>query len=171
MFYKMKANTIKLMINSFANGNILLVKDFHRQYGNDLFEHIPRLGNRGNHHRLIFYAFKGNHKEIIEYYLKQNCTKPLSSHEIRLISKNVARPGRFVDFIENRSEAYQNFLPLEKCLPLIKSDITQTYNLELIDEYLERYPEEFDSLLKNCSSSARGIQLRRHLQLKQLINE
>lgn len=171
MFYKMKANTIKLMINSFANGHIQLVKDFHRQYGEAIFDHIPNLGNRGNHHRLIFYAFKGHHLEVIEYYLQQNCVKPLSQNEIQLIAKSAAKPGKFVEFIENRSEAYKNFLPLEKCIETIKSHITQSYNLELIDEYLEKYPEEFNSILKNCSTTARGIQLRRHLQLKQLVNE
>ena len=171
MFYKMKANTIKLMINSFANGHLELVKDFHRQYGDNLFDHIPHLGSRGTHHRLIFYAFKGNHKEVIEYYLKQNCVKPLSESEIYAISKNVAKPGKFIEFIENRSELYKTFLPLERCIEVIKSNITQSYDLQLIDEYLERYPEDFNSILDKCSSSARGIQLRRHLQLKQLINE
>jgi prenyltransferase beta subunit len=167
----MKANTIKLMINSFANGHLELVKDFHRQYGDNLFDHIPHLGSRGTHHRLIFYAFKGNHKEVIEYYLKQNCVKPLSESEIYAISKNVAKPGKFIEFIENRSELYKTFLPLERCIEVIKSNITQSYDLQLIDEYLERYPEDFNSILDKCSSSARGIQLRRHLQLKQLINE
>jgi len=167
----MKANTIKLMINSFASGNLQLVKDFHRQYGDAIFDHIPNLGGRGNHRRLIFYAFKGNHKEVIEYYLKQNCVKSLSLNEIYLIAKNAAKPGKFVEFIENRSEAYMNFLPLEKCIEVIKSKIAQSYNLELIDEYLEKYPEEFNSILNKCSTTARGIQLRRHLQLKQLVNE
>ena len=171
MFYKMKANTIKLMINSFANGHLELVKDFHRQYGDNLFEHIPHLGRRGNHHRLIFYSFKGFHQEVIEYYLKQNCVKPLSESEIYAISKNVAKPGKFIEFIENRSELYKTFLPLERCIEVIKSNITQSYDLQLIDEYLERYPEDFNSILDKCSSSARGIQLRRHLQLKQLVNE
>jgi len=171
MFYKMKANTIKLMINSFASGNLQLVKDFHRQYGDAIFDHIPNLGGRGNHLRLIFYAFKGNHKEVIEYYLKQNCVKSLSLNEIYLIAKNATKPGKFVEFIENRSEAYMNFLPLEKCIEVIKSKIAQSYNLELIDEYLEKYPEEFNSILNKCSTTARGIQLRRHLQLKQLVNE
>lgn len=167
----MKANIIKLMINSFANGNLQLVKDFHRQYGDGIFDHIPNLGNRGYHQRLIFYAFKGNHHEVIEYYLNQNCVKPLSPGEIRLITKSVAKPGKFVDFIENRSELYKSFLPLEKCIGEIKSNITQSYDLQLIDEYLEKYPEEFNSILEKCSTSSRGIQLRRHLQLKQLINE
>jgi hypothetical protein len=167
----MKASTIKLMINSFANGNLQLVKDFHCQYGDSIFEHIPRLGNRGSHNRLIFYAFKGNHIEVIEYYLKQKCVKPLSSREIYLIAKSVAKPGRFVEFIENRSVAYKNFLPLENCIEEIKSNITQSYNLELIDEYLEKYPEDFNSILNKCSTTARGLQLKRHLQLKQLINE
>jgi predicted nucleic acid-binding Zn finger protein len=58
---------------------------------------------------------------------------------------------------------------LEGCIEVIKSNITQSYDLQLIDEYLERYPEDFNSILDKCSSSARGIQLRRHLQLKQLI--
>jgi len=167
----MKANTIKLMINSFANGHLELVKDFHRQYGDSIFDHIPHLGNRGNHHRLIFYAFKGHHLEVIDYYLKQNCVIPLSINEVRLIGKSAAIPGKFVEFIENRSEAYKNFLPLEKCIETIKSHITQSYNLELIDEYLDKYPQDFSSILKNCSTTARGIQLRRHLQLKQLVNE
>lgn len=171
MFYKMKANTIKLMINSFANGNIELVKEFHVKLGDIIFDHIPSLGKRGYHQRLIFYAFKGNHKEVIDYYLKQKCVKPLSSSEIYKISRSVAKPGKFVDFIENRSKLYQEFLPLEKCIESIKSYITQSYNLELIDEYLERYPQDFNSLLENCSASAKGIQLRRHLQLKQLVNE
>ena len=171
MFYKMKANTIKLMINSFANGHIQLVKDFHRQHGDNLFEYTPKLGKRGDHQRLIFYAFKGAHQEVIEYYLKQNCVKPLSTREIHLIAKGVAKPGKFIDFIENRSELYKAFLPLEKCIEVIKLNITQSYDLQLIDEYLERYPEDFNSILDKCSSSARGIQLRRHLQLKQLINE
>ena len=148
-----------------------MVKDFHRQYGEAIFDHIPNLGNRGNHHRLIFYAFKGHHLEVIEYYLQQNCVKPLSQNEIQLIAKSAAKPGKFVEFIENRSELYKAFLPLEKCIEVIKLNITQSYNLQLIDEYLERYPEDFNSILDKCSSSARGIQLRRHLQLKQLVNE
>lgn len=169
MVHKMKSNTIKLMINSFANGNIQLVKDFHIQYGDGIFDYIPILGKKGTHTRLIFYAFKRHHLEVIEYYLKQNCVKPLSQSEIRLIAKNAAKPGKFIDFIENRSESYINFLPLEKCIETIKSNITLSYNLELIDEYLERYPEDFNSILEKCSTTARGIQLRRHLQLKQLV--
>ena len=160
----------KLMINSFANGNLQLVKDLHRRYGDTIFDHIPSFG-RGKHNRLIFYSFKGHHLEVIEYYLKQNCVKPLSINEIYLIAKSASKPGKFVEFIENRSESYKNFLPLEKCIDMIKSNITQFYNLELIDEYLERYPEDFNSILEKCSNNARGTQLRRHLQLKKLVNE
>jgi hypothetical protein len=167
---RMKANTIKLMINSFANGNLELVKQFRFQYGNDVFEYVPQV-RRGYHHRLIFYAFKNGHSDIIEYYLSLESPKPLSVSEIHLIAKSAAKPGKFVNFIENRSEKYKQFLPLEKAIEVIKSNITQSYDLELIDEYLEKYPEEFNSILEKCSSSARGIQLRRHLQLKQLVNE
>ncbi len=44
--------------------------------------------------------------------------------------------------------------------------------LRILNHYkLRKYPQDFSSILKNCSTTARGIQLRRHLQLKQLVNE
>jgi len=172
MFYRIKANTIKLMINSFANGDIDLVKEFHSKYGDSIFDYVPRLGSRGYHQRLIFYAFKGNHKEVIEYYLKQKCVKPLDESEIRNIIKKVSHNlKKLIEFQENRSETYQKFLPLENCVDLIKSNIVQSYNLELIDFYLDRYPQDINSILDKCSSTSKGIQLRRHLQLKQLVDE
>jgi len=168
--YKMKANTIKLMINSFANGHLELVKDFHRKFGDNVFQYVPDV-KRGYHQRLIFYAFKNGHNDVIEYYLNQSCAKPLQSNERYQIAKSAAKPGRFIDFIENRSDKYKEFLPLENCIDVIKSNITQSYNIELIDEYLEKYPDDINSLIDKCSNSSKGIQLRRHLQLKQLVNE
>jgi hypothetical protein len=172
MFYKVKANTIKLMINSFANGHIELVKEFHSKFGDSIFDYVPSIGRRGYHERLIFYAFKGNHEKVIEYYLKQKCVKPLSSNEIHKITKSVGHNlKKLTGFLENRSKLYQEFLPLENCIDLIEGNIIQSYNLELIDAYLDKYPEDLEKFISKCSSTAKGIQLRRHLQLKQLINE
>jgi len=168
---KLKTNTLKLMINSFANGHIDLVKEFHRKYGNELFEFVPNIGRRGNHERLIFYAFKGSHEEVIEFYLTCDQVKPLSPSEIYQIGKSSARIGKFKDFIQNRSALYQEFLPLKSVIEFIRSNITQSYNLELIDEYLNEYPEDFKFIVDKCSSTPKGKQLRRHLQLKQLISE
>lgn len=170
MFYKMKANTIKLMINSFANGNLELVKQFHLQYGKEVFEYVPELKNT-YHKRLIFYSFKGCHLDVIDYYLSLPNPTPPSEVEIGLICRSLAKPGKLNKFLEERSELYKSILPDEKVIEKIKYYVAQSYNLELIDEYLEKYPNEINSLLKGCSSSSKGTQLRRHLQLKQLINE
>jgi hypothetical protein len=170
-YARLKTNTLKLMINSFANGHIDLVKEFHRKYGDELFEFVPSIGHRGNHERLIFYAFKGNHESVIEFYLKSGAAKPLSNREIYQIGKNAAKLKNFKNFINNRLPIYQEFLPLEKVIEEIRSNITQSYNLELIDEYLNEYPEDFKYIVNKCSTSPKGKQLRRHLQLKELISE
>ena len=115
MKYGMKANTIKLMINAFANGDLELVKQFRFQYGNEVFEYVPKV-RKGYHQRLIFYSFKNSHSDIIEYYLSQETSKPLAPGEIYSIAKSAAKPGKFVDFIENRSEKYKEFLPLERAI-------------------------------------------------------
>ena len=170
MKYNLKANTIKLMINSFANGNLELVKQFHAQYGNELFEYVPAI-RRGNFERLIMYSFKGCYWDVIDYYLSQPGSIPPKGREIYIICRGAAKPGRFKHFISNRSELYKKALPTENVIEQINGLVCQSYNLDLIDEYLETYPQYFESLLKQCSTTAKGKQLRRHLQLKQLVNE
>ena len=170
MIHQMKSNIVKLMINSFANGNLELIKQFHFKYGQEIFEYIPKLKG-GKHRRLIFYAFKGCHLDIIDYYLSLPNNIPPRDYEISLICRSLAKPGKFNKFLEERSELYRKVISDKEIIEKLKYYVTQSYNLELVDEYLEKYPDQFEGMIKGCPSSGKGTQLRRHLQLKHLINE
>jgi len=168
--YKLKANTVKLMINSFANGELELVKKFYAQYSKEVFDYVPQI-KRGNFHRLIFYAFKNGHFDIINFYLSIVPEANISDSEVRAIANNVAHRDRFSKWFEyyESSEVLQSKIKYDLIFGYISSYVVGSYDIDLIDQFLDKFPDKFESILKQCSSSSKGIQLRRHLQLRQLV--
>jgi hypothetical protein len=168
--YKLKANTVKLLINSFANGNLELVKNFYHLYGKEVFDYVPRV-KRGNYSRLIFYAFRNGHFDVINFYLNTIPNAQISDSDIRTIAEGMAHRDRFLKWTTEYStnEKLSSAVNVQKLNSYVSSYVVSSYDIELIDQFLEIYPERLPEILKNCSTSAKGTQLRRHLQLRQLV--
>ena len=166
--YKLKANTVKLMINSFANGELELVRKFHAQYGDTLFNYVPRIKS-GNYHRLIFYAFKNGHFNIINFYLSLPNSK-VSESEVRGFAEHIAHRENFYKLKEYESnELLKAHITQDYLFNQVSIFVTRSYDIDLIDQFLDKFPDKFEDILKQCSTSSKGIQLRRHLQLRQLV--
>ena len=63
----------------------------------------------------------------------------------------------------------QSFMKIEDILPYFVSNIISTYDYDLIDELLEMYPEKITSIIEAIGTSAKGLQLKRHLKLKAIL--
>lgn len=163
--YGIKANTRKLILNSFANGELDLVMQFRAKFGDKLFEHsFP------GHQRLIFYSIKNGHFNIVNKYLETS--KPtISTHEIRQITSHIAHPRRFKNWITeyNGNEKLQSLIPFDLLFGPLTQHIVGSYDINLIDDFLELYPEKFSYVVSQTSGSSKGIQLRRHLKLRELL--
>jgi hypothetical protein len=167
---KLKANTVKLMINSFANGDLRLVKQFHAEYGNLIFDFVPRIKS-GNFHRLIFYSLKNGHFDVINFYLSVFPTAKIGEDEIRIICDNIAHKSRFLKWFEGYelSKKLQSKIDYDILVKWVSYCVVSRYDLELIDQFLDKFPDKFQVVISSCGTSAKAIQLRRHLQLKQLV--
>ncbi len=163
--YGIKANTRKLILNSFANGELGLVMKFRAQFGNKLFEH-----NFPGHQRLIFYSIKNGHFNIINEYL--DTSNPIiSADEIRQVTRHIAHPRRFKNWITeyNINKKLQSLIPFDSLFGSLTQHIIGSYDINLIDDFLELYPDKFSYVVSQTSGSAKGIQLRRHLKLRELL--
>lgn len=164
--YGLKANTRKLMINSFANGELDLVRKFYAKYGNDIFEKAFH-----GHQRLVFYALKNGHFNIIKLYIDLVNGANFSTHEIHMVSREIASAKRFKKWLDGYDafEYKSRIIAPELLATTITTHIVGTYDIELIDQFLERYPNKFNELVKSIGTSAKGTQLRRHLKLRELL--
>jgi len=170
MYNRGKTNTIKYIINSFANGEIDRIKDIVNKQGEDIFELIPKL-NSGNYSRLAVYPIKNGHFEAFRLYLNSSNPKPLSRSELYLITKHNSSKKRFKSWIENYKKYtdVQSFIEFETIFPMFLNSIISTYNEELIEEFLEMYPENYNFIVDKINTSNKGIQLKRNLKLKYLL--
>ena len=168
--YRLKANTVKLMINSFANGDLELVRKFFFQYGKEVFDYTPRIKS-GNFSRLIFYSFKNGHFEVINFYLSVIPEAKISDGEIRAIANHIAHRDRFSNWFSyyEYSESLKSKINSDLIFSYISSYVISSYDIELIDQFLDRFPDKFQDVVKQCSTSAKGIQLKRHLKLRELL--
>lgn len=166
---KLKSSVVKLMINSFSNGNIELVKEFYNKYGVDVFNYTPNL-KRGNYNRLIIYAIKHGHFDIVQYYLEIVGLMSISSREIDIISRHVSSKNRINNWYNNyilhsSNKKILDFIEIDKFLRTICLYTVQTYDLSSINNFIDLFPHYRNCMLESCSSSARGLQIRRHLLL------
>jgi hypothetical protein len=83
----------------------------------------------------------------------------------------MAHRDRFLKWTTEYStnEKLSSAVNVQKLNSYVSSYVVSSYDIELIDQFLEIYPERLPEILKNCSTSAKGTQLRRHLQLRQLV--
>lgn len=164
----MNANAKKLLLNSFANGNLEIVKTFHSKYGNSIFDSRE---NFSNNQRLIFYAIKNGHFNIVDYWVDKTKNGILSSREVSLIMRHISH-SKIFDIWLNKyysNEKIQSILPISSIKFEMSTYITMRYDLDLIDSYLTKFPEQFNNIMENCGTSDKGKQLKRHLKLKTLI--
>lgn len=167
---RQKANKIKLIMNSFSNGDISLIKQFINNHGNNIFDYVPSMKN-GNYNRMIFYTIKNGHFDAFKLYLSTPNPTPFSRSELSLIARHNSHKRRFRNWMDNYFENsdIQSFMKIEDILPYFVSNIISTYDYDLIDELLEMYPEKITSIIEAIGTSAKGLQLKRHLKLKAIL--
>lgn len=170
MFYREKSNTIKLIINSFANGDVGYIKQFVSKYGEEIFEYTPKMKN-GNYNRLAFYMIKNGHFDAFKLYLKSSKPIHLSNSELWLIAKHNSSKKRFKPWMDNylKNPEIQEFIKFESIHPLFLRGVIASYDPDLIDQFLELYPNTYDTIVNSINHTNRGTQLKRHLKLSNLL--
>ena len=164
------------MINAFANGELDKVMGFYYQHGSEVFDFVPRIKG-GHFDRLIYYAFKNCHYNVINFYLSILPEAKITDDDVRALAKGIAHRDKFAGWFNESIDCLQvdtNKLLKSKIKPdvifnYISSYVIRTYDIDLIDQFLDKFPDKFESILSQCAKSASGVQLRRHLQLKQLV--
>lgn len=169
---KLNANKSKLLINSFANGDLGRVMQFHHQFGNEVFEFSHRTGKGGTTNRSISYALKNGHFNIIDFYLKSIKNPKFTQSEIRSAIMRLVHSDEYFNFwidgynlLDNKDDVIDsNYL-----FSSIIEQLVYRNKYYLIDNYIERYPESLHDFINLCGNNAKGIQLKRELLLRQIL--
>lgn len=170
---KLNANKSKLLINSFANGDLDRVMQFHRQFGNEIFEFSHTTKNRGRTSRAISYSLKNGHFNIIDFYLKSmSSVFKFTNSEIRSATMRLVHSDEYFNSWIDGYNLLDNRDVVIDSNYLFSSIIGQLVNRNkyyLIDSYIERYPESLHDFITLCGNNAKGIQLKRELLLRQIL--
>jgi hypothetical protein len=160
----------KLLLSYFSCGNLKELKSKYSTYDN-IFDHVPRKGN-SIFYRLVFYAFLNSQFEIIEWYLDiSESPARLSSREVYVLSHKISSKNRFINWIDkcNKDERLKEFVNYELLIESLKNIMVRNYNYDSIEKFIEVFPDEIENLVKMCSSTQKGKQLKRHIKLMQIV--
>lgn len=162
----------RVLISDFSNGNLEGVISAYEKWGDEIFEYVPKKGY-SYFDRLIVYSVKNSKFNIVDYYLK--CSKSSISLNIRelnqISSKISGKKERIEEFIQvcENNEKISEFLKFDYTYKSIIDNIVKNYNYELIDWFIKEYPNELESMIKMCSTTKLGTQLKRHLIISKVI--
>jgi regulator of sigma D len=169
---RMQKKYQKTLISDFSSGNLEGVISAHENLGDDVFDYVP-IDGRSYFHRLIVYSIRNSHFNIIEYYLENSKTHTLLSlSELnKIASKISSKKERIEEFLKicDNNKKVSEFLKFDYTYKCIVQDIVQHYDYELIDWFIKEYPNELESMIKMCSTTKLGTQLKRHLIISKVI--
>lgn len=160
----------KVIIADFSQGNLEGVKSAHTKHKDQIFEYVPKQ-KKSHFERLIFYSFLNSQFDVIKYYL-ENVDNPieLSLREVYILAKKLSTNKRFVKwiFFLKMNKEVERLIKFENFFETLKSKLTDTYDYESIELFIQMFPEEVDDMIKKCSKTPKGIQLKRHLTLTKI---
>lgn len=166
----LSANTEKLIINSFANGELDRVMELHAKIGKPIFDFIPR---SRTDRRVIFFAFKHGHFNIVKYYISYSYATPLSKSEVSDVASNISGT-KLVKWLNGyntllkENPKLEEFIKFEDMSSRIMSRLVGSRNENMIDFFISRFPETLLEFIELCGNTPKGRQLKRELQLKEL---
>ena len=161
----------KLYLSYFSQGDLEKVILLHESIGDDIFEYKPE--KRGStFERLIYYSFINSQFNVIEYYLN-NSKSPvkLTGRELYRLSTKISSKQRFliwIDFFE-KNQNLNKLMEYQLLIQYLKRSLSNHYDYESIDKFIELFPNELDDLITLCSETKKGKQLKRHLQITNIL--